>query len=602
MSRTRFQSLSTLILFIIPLTVHAAEAVNLAGGSEFGFGIFQTRCMTCHGNRAVPAAPAPDVLRSMPPERIYEAITTGAMQVHGEGLTDDQKRRVAESIASRLLGSRDSGLASNMPNQCPRQDSAFDPGSTPSWNGWSNGPANTRYQSPEQAGLSTDDIPSLTLAWAFGFPGGASAFGQPSVVGDRVFVGTDTGFVYSLDADTGCVYWSYAPQANVRNAMTIAPISGFPGTEYAVFFGDLRGYMYALDASTGRELWQVRVDDHLSARVTATPAYYDGVLYVPVSSWEEFAARVENYPCCTFRGSVTALDSNTGEQRWKTYTVGESKPVRKNPAGTQLWAPAGNAVWNTPVVDIQRGLLIFGTGDSFTYPASDTTDAVMALELETGAVRWVNQIYANDSFLVGCNVPANRTANCPELQGPDWDIPVSLILADGFNDQQGLVVANKPGDLLALDPDTGATLWHVDQTSDNTGMIWGGATDSDSIYFGLTSGGLIKADKNTGRQHWKAELSGPGIDNGSPVTLIDGAAFIGGSNGVLHAIDTDTGKSLWQYDTARDFETVNQVDAHGGAIASAGPVIANGRLLVTSGYSVISNNTGNVLLMFKPAE
>ena len=589
----KFQTLISFFSLCI-LATSFTLAAESESGSELGFGIFQQRCMGCHGREGI-EAPTPAELRSMSPERIYEAITTGAMQIHGADLSDADRRKVAESIAGRLIGSAERGLASNMPNQCTTNPAIPNPDSAPAWNGWGNDLSNTRFQPSEAAGINQDNVTELSLQWAFGFPDGSSAFGPPSVVSGRVFVGTDTGHVYSIDAQTGCVYWSYQPGSNVRTAITLGPID-FGGANYAVYFGDLQGRVYALNARTGEELWQVRADGHLSARITATPALHGGKLYVPVSSWEEFSARTLTYPCCTFRGSIVALDANNGEQLWKTYTVDEPQPIRINSAGTQFWAPSGVAVWNTPVVDPERNLIYFGTGDSFTFPAAPTSDAVIAISIDDGKIKWINQVHPDDSFLVGCS-GNNRTENCPEIQGPDWDIPSAIILA---NDK--LLVSTKPGDMLAIDPDQGNTIWRFDHSeTKGQGMIWGGAVDNHSIYYGLTSGGLIKVDINTGDRHWYSPLNRSetnSVNHGSPVSLVPGLAFIGGNDGILNAVNTDNGDILWSFNTNQSFETVNEVPAKGGSIQSAGPVIANGQLFISSGYFVVQGLPGNVLLSF----
>src|SRR5262249_35114096 len=150
---------------------------------------------------------SPAALRSMSPERIYTALTTGIMKSVGDTLSEADRRRVAESLAGQLLGSAAAGDASTMPNRCTNNPPLRLEGA--GWNGWGNGLANDRFQTAGAAGLSAASVARLKLKWAFGFPGGTSAYGQPTVVAGRVFVGSDIGYIYSLDAATGCVYWSY---------------------------------------------------------------------------------------------------------------------------------------------------------------------------------------------------------------------------------------------------------------------------------------------------------------------------------------------------------------------------------------------------------
>jgi len=264
------------------------------------------------------------------------------MKVHAQNLTNEEKRRVAEFMSGRPLGSAELGDAKNMSNHCPGNPPLPDPSATPAWNGWAVDATNSRFHMAKAAGLTADQVPRLKLKWAFGYPNGVSASGQPTIVSGRVFVGTDIGYVYSLDAATGCIYWSFKANGLVRNAITIGPVKEHGSAKYAAYFGDAHSNVYAVDAQNGELLWMKHADDHFTARITAAPTLHSGRLYVPVSSSEEWSGSTLDYPCCTFRGSVLAFDANSGQQIWKTYTIAEApKPTRKNSKGVQLWAPAG---------------------------------------------------------------------------------------------------------------------------------------------------------------------------------------------------------------------------------------------------------------------
>jgi polyvinyl alcohol dehydrogenase (cytochrome) len=463
--------------------------------------------------------------------------------------------------------------------------------------------------------LTKEDVPRLTLKWAFGYPNGVSALSQPTVVSGRLFVGADTGYVYSLDANTGCVYWSFKTKAGVRSSLSVGSVSGRAGAKYAAYVGDLLGNVYALDAQTGTLLWTGHPEEHFTARVTGAPTLHEGRLYVPISSWEEFSAASLDYPCCTSRGSVAAFDANTGRQLWKTYVIPEDpQPVRKNSKGVQLWAPAGGSVWNSPTVDVRRRAIYFGTGDATTAPAAQTSDAVMALDMDTGRVRWSYQAFPNDSFLVGCDGP-NRSDNCPVVQGPDLDIPASPILRTLSGGRRVLLVATKPGDLIALDPDrNGAVIWkrHIGNAPNTDtkegalaafirfGIMWGGAADTENAYFGLSGGSVTAVRLATGESVWTTALAPPDkrVSYNAAASLIPGVAFVGGSDGTLTALATADGRKLWEFDTARQFTTVNNVPAKGGAISVPGATIVGGMLFIPSGYGIVGGNTGNVLLAF----
>ncbi len=586
--------------------------VTASPGTESGIATFQQRCMSCHGNPNVPQAPAPDAIRQMTPEKIYEALTTGTMKPEGDELTEDQRKMLATFLSGRPLGSLKAGDAKDMPNHCESNPPMSDPSKRPDWNGWSPDVINSRFQDTKDAGLTPGQVPQLKLKWAFGYPTGLSAYGQPTYVSGRIFVGTDIGYVYSLDGSTGCVYWSYQAKGAVRSAVSVGRVEGHSGTKYAAYFGDAHANVYAVDAQTGKELWATRVDDHFVARITATPKVYQGHVYVPVSSSEEFSASNLDYPCCTGRGSLVALDANTGAQVWKTYMVPKPMPTRKNSKGVQQYSPSGGSIWNSPTIDEKRGAIYMGTGDGQSDPVPETTDAIVALDLKTGAMRWFYQAQANDAFIGGCNGP-QRTDNCPKVNGPDQDIGNSPILRKLSGGRSVVVFGMKNGKVFALDPDKkGAIVWKtqvvdIPKGQENSfyallnGVVWGGAADDQNVYYGLQSGGMVALKLATGDVVWRATFPKTGtarVANSAAATAMPGVVFLAGSDGKLHALSTADGHVLWEYDTARPFQTVNKVEARGGAIASIGPSIANGMLFIGSGYAVTGTNSGNVLLAF----
>src|SRR5437773_2562809 len=242
------------------------------------------------------------------------------------------------------------------------------------------------------------------------------AAAQPAVVGGRVFIGSASGRVFSLGLRTGCAYWTFDADTMVRSAISVGDAGGRP----LAYFGDVRATVYAVDASTGTLVWKRRVDEHPAARITGAPALHAGHLYVPVSSIEESTGASAKYECCTFRGSVVALDAAAGSVVWKAYTIPDPpKPTRTNKAGTQLYGPSGAAVWSSPTIDSKAGVLYIATGDSYSDPTAAASDAILALNLETGAVKWSQQITKNDSWNLAC--VGNDLSNCPDANGPDYD-------------------------------------------------------------------------------------------------------------------------------------------------------------------------------------
>jgi polyvinyl alcohol dehydrogenase (cytochrome) len=451
-------------------------------------------------------------------------------------------------------------------------------------------------------------VPALTLQWAFALPGATAVYGQPTVVDGRVYVSADSGYVYALDQRRGCVHWGFQAQAGVRGAVVVGPLDAM---RRAAFFGDLKGNVYAVDLASGAQVWTVRADDHALARVVAAPALYRGRLYVPVASAEEGASTSARYPCCTFRGSVAALRADTGAIVWKTYMIADAPaPTRRSSAGTQMFGPSGAGVWNTPTIDPRRNALYVGTGNNYSRPVTPLADAVVALNLATGAVLWAHQALADDAWIPGCPAGAPPTGNCPENVGPDFDFGASPILKTLSNGRRLLLAVAKSGVARAIDPDRqGAIVWKTPEPAAVPGpdgeMVWGAAADARHLYVGLTSGGVAAYRLATGALAWTTPLapvepSRRAGTNGA-VTATPGIVFSGGWDGVLRALDADSGRVVWQFDTQRDFDAVNKVPARGGSMGAAGPTIAGGMLFTGSGYIGFRNGTpGNVLLAFGP--
>jgi polyvinyl alcohol dehydrogenase (cytochrome) len=592
----------------------ARRSIDLDAATEMGYGIFQQKCLTCHGNPAFDKAPPPVTLYQYTPERIYESLTHGVMaSVVGNQLTDAEKKAVSETISGQRMGAAGSSDADKMTKRCTSNPPLELSKKRPAWNGWGTDVQNTRFQSAA-AGLTAADIPRLKLRWAFGLPNSTSAYAQPAMMFGRVFIGSDTGYIYSLDAKTGCVHWSFNAGKSVRTAMTIGRVKSRGATHYAVFFGDRQANVYAVDAQTGKLLWTAHPESNFTARITAAPTFYKGRLYVPFSSFEEFSAATATYECCKSLGGVAALDAGTGRVLWLTHVVPElPKPTHKNSLGVQQWGPAGGAVWNSPTIDPARNAVYFGTGDATTYPAIETSDAVMALDMDSGRVLWTYQVHKNDSFLVGCgNV---RAENCPKVVGPDWDIPASPVLQTLRDGSRRIIVVTKPGDVLSLNPDKdGELVWRVNVTGPvvgdgplapgapaSPGIFWGAAINHDTAYFGLTRGGMGAMDIATGKRLWLSPLnSADNVSYASATTAFPGVVLQGSSDGKLQAVSAIDGKLLWSFDTRRDFETVNGVKAHGGSISAPGPIVADGMVLVGSGFAVLGGVPGNVLLAFAP--
>lgn len=587
--------------------------------------LFEDKCVSCHGNSQVPNAPDPSVLKKMTSEHIYQVLTTGDMKEIARDISEGDKRDIATWVGGRRMTSGEKPDAKSMPNVCAANPPIRDLTSAPAWNGWGVDLFNTRFQPAKAAGLSPAQVSRLKLKWAFAIPGATSVYGQPTIADGRVFFSSDTGYVYSLDAASGCVHWSFQAQSGVRTAITIGPMKG-PRTEFAAFFGDIHGNVYAVDASNGELIWRVSIDPHPLARTIGAPKLYEGRLYVPVASLEEVESGSPNYICCTFRGMVAALDSDTGKQIWKTYTIAETpKVIRKNSLGKDVMGPSGGGVWGSPTIDPKRHAIYVETGNAFSEPATTTSDAVMALDMNTGKVLWSVQATAKDVWHGGCGrgVDQGRKArargpapavpyppeNCPEDGGPDQDFSGGAILISQPNGRDLLIAGQKPGIVWGLDPDRkGEVLWKSDinRSNANSGIIFGGAADGQNAFYNLKSGGLVAMELTTGLEKWYVPLPPPEAMKAhrgetAAVTLIPNVVFSAGLDGMLRAFTAFDGRLLWEYNTAQQFSTVNGLTAAGGSIGSAGATVAQGMVFVGSGYTGFQGGVpGNVLLCFVP--
>jgi polyvinyl alcohol dehydrogenase (cytochrome) len=495
------------------------------------------------------------------------------------------------------------------------------PPTAPAWTGWSTTPANWRYQPAAQAGLSATELAQLRLKWAFGIPNVKIVRSQPAAYRGRVLVGANDGTLYALDAATGCTIWATTVSKPIRSAVAI----GKAGDAEAVFFGDAGGDVFALDFADGKLLWAARPEDHPNATITGTPTYYNGRLYVPMSSGEEGARRRAEYECCTFRGSVVALDGASGEKIWQAYMSAPPVAVGGFQAGPEhrVFAPSGMAIWSAPTIDRAKNRIYVGTGDNYSEPGTKTSDAVVALDLKTGAILWSVQFDKDDVYKIDCGDPPR--AGCSPPTNPEFDLgasPILIELAPGKNRKRALILGQKSGLVYAVDPDAdGKLLWHVRAGAGGLlgGVQWGPATDGANVYVAVsdlafqgrgpdpTQGGGIAAYRLAdGRQVWKTPP--PGCGDRRPcspaqsqaVSAIPGAVFSGSIDGHLRAYADADGKIIWDFDTARDFDTVNKVPAHGGSLDVGGPIVAGGMVFVVSGYAGFGAMPGNVLLAFAP--
>ncbi|MBC2669811.1 PQQ-binding-like beta-propeller repeat protein [Novosphingobium piscinae] len=573
--------------------------------------LFEQHCAMCHMG-GVAKAPSPAFLAMVAPDSIVAALTDGVMRNQAAMLSPAEKIQVAEYITRTPYAAYRRPAP---PAQCSADRAALDLTDPPAAIGW--GLDNRRFVPAATAQLPVAAVPKLKLKWAFAYPAANRARSQPTLAWGTLFVGSQDGTVYAFDPDSGCTRWTTRISAEVRTAIVA------DAATKRLYFGDLLGKVHALDALTGRELWAERMSDHPDATITGTPTLGGGLLYVPVSSLEVVQAADPAYACCTFRGSVVALDPATGREVWRAWTAGEPRPQGKTAAGTAILGPSGSPVWNSPTFDAASGRLYFGSGENYSSPADGSSDAIFALEAKTGRLLWRTQLTSRDAWNVGCMVGND---SCPVENGPDYDVAASPLLITGDNGQPVLVAGQKSGQAWGLDPATGQIRWRTRLGHGGTqgGVHFGMAAEGGTVFVPINDmadtgdarvydvkqrgAGLHALDAATGKVKWFArapdacrgiKFCDPGIS--AAVTAIPGAVFAGHLDGMLRAYDSRSGRVLWQVDTKRPMTTIDGRTTKGGSMSGPGAAVWKGKVVVNSGYGMYSHMAGNALMVFEPA-
>jgi polyvinyl alcohol dehydrogenase (cytochrome) len=590
---------------ILPPVLIAALSLSGQGVSKRtdGAAIFEQKCAVCHRNVQQTRAPSRELMGELSREYILRSLETGLMSSVGRQLAKKERIAVAD-----FLSTVESAPQKSRGGYCTGQPAPVS--NAPGWGSWGLDLENRRSVPQALAGLDRADVPKLRLKWAFAFPGAYATYGQPTVFGGKLYVGSEVGTVYSLDARTGCIYWTFNAPFTVKTAV----VPGFGGT--IVFFGDVGGNIYSVNSSNGKVVWKTHVDSHPAARITGSPVFYNGRLYVPVSSGEEGSAIDPKYPCCSFRGSLVALDGKTGKEIWKSYTLPDAAhPTgQRNTAGTPLWGPSGAAVWSAPTIDVKKRTVYVATGNSYSDPPSPYTDAVIAFRMKDGKMLWHRQLTPDDRWNIACVAPGR--VNCPANPGHDFDFGSPPMLQKLPGGRRALIIGQKSGVVYALDPDHGGkVIWdsRIGKGGPLGGIQWGGAAEGKYVYFPLSDwdpndpkagGGLFTLQAATGDRVWYAAPPKPACENqlgcsaaqSAPPTAIPGVVFSGSEDGHVRAYDSTDGKLLWDYDTLQNFHAVNGIVARGGSINATGPTVVDGMVYIEAGYT--NNIDGNALLAF----
>ena len=573
-----------------------------------GAKLFRTYCSACHKDSAAGLAPAFFMLKYMSSRSIYASLKSGKMRQQGSALTDAQQRNIAAWLTGYPVTT-----SSSLPDSAYTKFSLAGNAHRYDHWGWGNNYEGTGFTPSSQTSITPENVRQLKLKWAFGQEDAVVVRSKPALVGDWLIFGTQFGEVYALNKNTGKIGWKFTASNAIRGGIQIIKKEN----DYTVIFADYGTSVYALNLATGKLKWSARAGFEPLSAVTGTVVAYNNKIYVPLSTVEISAVANNDYECCKSSGGVVALDANTGKIVWKYRNTAPAKFIGKNKKGKAFFGPSGAPVWCSPTVDTKRKLLYFGSGQNYSRPATQTSDAIQALNLETGKRVWVFQATSEDAYNTACPY----LINCPDSSGPDLDFGMAPMIVKLKSGSDILVAGQKSGVVWGINPSTGKMVWktRVGKGGALGGIHWGMAASGDTVFAANADNGLaldksdtsIKAtpgifalNANTGEIIWKAPPPCPGkgycfnFNSAAPLAL-PGLVIAGTTNGQIRAYDSRTGNLLWEYETIRDYETANGVKGRGGSIDGPAPFVAGNMLFVNSGYGMFGQKAGNVLLAFQ---
>lgn len=607
-----------------------AEYLPLARAGEY---LFDKHCAGCHDNPAM-HAPTRQALSALAKEDLMIAMEFGKMQPMAAHLSKQKRGLIAHYLAGSASGQYD-WLAGAMCEQ-PVGD-----GDTPLLGSWGLGLENRRFASAEQTSIHRDNIGGLSLAWSFAFPRVSDMRSLPAVIGDRLFVGDKAGMLFALDRRSGCVLAHRKMLSGIRSAITVATLSD---SRRLLIFADSLATVYAVDADSLEIVWQTSARLNNYSVISGSISYHNNRLYVPVSLFEVAAAGSESHICCSSHGGVIAMAADSGDKLWTWHATDAAVLQGENAAGKPLYGPSGAAVWSTPTIDVKRNRLYVGTGENLTAPATDTSDAIVALDLDSGKLLWKFQALSGDIWNAAC---LNGGANCPDNPGPDFDFGASVIMAKLADGRELLLAGQKSGEVFALDPDVDdqhRVVWRqrLSQGTSNGGIHWGMALADETLYVPVADPererqgyipkpGLYALNANSGELQWQyaakrncefdySKRPLVGLENNraavkpdpvelyrcsfyyglsAALTATPDLVFSGGLDGTVRAFDRRSGELLWSHNSARQVDASNGIAGHGGAIDVAGQQVVGEWLYVLSGYSMFGQLPGNLLLAYK---
>ncbi|HMH33824.1 MAG TPA: PQQ-binding-like beta-propeller repeat protein [Puia sp.] len=607
--------LPTIIYFALPFApvkpTRASHEISSAPEDSIetvGKKVFYASCYSCHKDSAASLAPGPGILGAMTPRAVLAALENGKMRVQGAGLSDVERKAVAQWLTRTKL--KENALSKE----------AFTRFSLPAgkpvnvYSGWGGNKESTGFRTTAQAGISLSNVSSLKLKWAFAFPDATIVRSKPAVVGDWLLVGGQFGDLFAIHKKTGKLGWRFEAAAAIRGAIVVEK----QDQALTVYFADYSSMVYAVNVRTGKLIWSKRAGFEAQSANTGSVAVYNGIVYVPITSLEVALAANGNYVCCTSSGAVVALSARTGDEIWHYRVIpGPAKESGKKKNGNPVFGPSGAPVWCSPTVDSKRGLLYIGTGENYSQPTTNSSDAVQALDLKTGKLIWSFQATAEDAYNTACPF----LTNCPDKAGPDLDFGMAPILARKKDGKDILLAGQKSGVVHALNPDNGKIVWQqrIGKGGALGGIHWGMATDGKYLFAANADNlyaidkrdstkkprpGVYALDISSGDLIWitpspASQQRGLPAYNSAAPAVMPGVVFAGTTDGHIRAYASADGQIIWDFNTVTDFETTNGIKGKGGSLDGPAPVVSDGMLFVNSGYGMFGQIPGNVLLAFE---
>lgn len=606
----------------------AAVCISASAMANEGKALYDQYCAACHNNPAETRAVSLDNLKSMSAQSIRFALTEGVMQAQGSMLPAGKLDVLIDYLAADV---EEGDWVADM--MCPSNHREVNLDQPAALSAFGVDPESTRYMSAKQAGLTSKDLTNLELAWAIGIPGVNLLRGTAPIVGTTLFYGAGTSNkVLALDTETACVKWAYDAGAPISNSLAYGELG--EGGKKAVVFAVGRGMVHAVDAKTGEKIWESNAAHQPRAGITGAPVIYKDRIIIPLSNSGVGSGANPRYECCDEHGAVAALDAKTGAKLWTYHTTEDAKYTGEvNSLGVKLRGPSGAPVWSTPSIDVKRGLVYATTGQNTSLPATETSNAIIAIDLATGEEKWVFQALADDVWHMGCRVPWEKSGpNCPSPEDSilkDFDFGSAPVITKTRDGKDIIVAGQKSGDVWGVDPDNGKVIWNqkLGQGSVLGGNHWGVAVDGKRVYVPINDPsvayeeedwkpvpGMNALDISTGKILWHTPVTADCGDgrkeryafcegrfglSATPLA-IDKSVIAASIDGKLYVFDGKTGKIVWQFDTLRDFDTINGAEGKGGSIDSHSIFAGNGMIFVSSGYNRFSQPPGNVLLAFRP--